>query len=202
MQKIENISKWRYLEPETGIVFEEAQKVRLEVKTPIGTDWYLRIGDQNPCYLTTTSQSEVLSIGMPANSALIPMKPIRYYRREFDQEFSHRDERFEKFTEVAEPGARNRDMEIMINKAVQNKFKRQEALQRERERLWLEQQIAEGEVDAETGEINDTSGDSTTGDQPVSVKEPATSSETEKVDGTKPDTSTSEKGESGGSSDS
>ena len=164
MQKLGNLEKWQLVKAGQPIVFPAARKVRLEVRTPLGTNWY--VDDDGRAYLTTTSSAEVLEFVPDGSVSLSASEDVRIYTTE--NERIHIDESVNPtFTKIANRKERNHEMELVAAKAAENATRRMERMYAEEMRI-RDQRIAAleaagEEVDHETGEIIDAGANSADG---------------------------------------
>ncbi len=161
MQKLGNLDKWKLVQESEAIEFPVARRVRLEVMTPIGTDWAIQRGDDDPEYFTTTSGFDVMEFGVTEPVKLIPMRDVRWFSAG-GQIIHIEDTGNESFATVANRQTRNPELEKVAHMAALNATRRMEQMHAEEMRrleLRLEEQ---GErLDRQTGEILDDGGDTT-----------------------------------------
>jgi hypothetical protein len=187
MQKLGNLERWKYLDQDEAIKFPVARPVRLEVKTPQNTHWYIEEegGGQAAKYLTTTSESDVIEF--------TPEKPV-YLRASCDVRYStvegeqiHVPPTGNKaFVKIANRQQRNPEMERVAMMAAANATARMDAMHRE-ERRQMRQEIAELRaqgvaVDEQTGEITDETAGSEGSSKAVPPKQKDAADTDTKVD--------------------
>lgn len=158
MQQLNVLAEWKQLLPEESISMLTGKLFRMDVSTPVATDWYYKTGDSEPQYFATTSGYETLRF-VPIKGMEITASSRCRYRTATGNMVHVENPENEPFTEVANRGERNVQMELVAKKAAENALKFDRAMRFEQERriaqrmVELEQQIAAGEVDGETGEI-------------------------------------------------
>jgi hypothetical protein len=199
MQKLGNLDKWPLVKNGEGIEFSVERRVRLEVLSPVGTDWYFMEGKKKGQYFTTTSGREVLEFVAVEGMRVMPTKHVRYYSSE--NEHIHVDETGNPvFTRIANRQARNPEMEMVAAIAAENATRRMQQMYAEDMRRKDEQinQLKGEVVDRETGEIIDQGTASATASSADGRTKESAVTPTEKADPRATPTGSEEGKEAGG----
>lgn len=158
MQQLNVLADWKQLLPKESITMLTGKLFRMDVSTPVGTDWFYQTGESEPQYFATTSGYETLRFVPEKGIQLTASKRCRYRTATGNMVHVENPEN-DPFTEVANRQERNVEMELVARRAAENALKFDRAMRLENERrvaqrmAELEKQIASGEVDGETGEV-------------------------------------------------
>lgn len=156
MQRMGKLSDWVYLPQGTAIKFpvERAKRVRLEIVTPMGTDWYIA-GSGKGEYLTTTSGRDVIELEANKDLCIVASSSARYRTSTGAQ--IHIDETGNPiFTKIANRQPRNLELERAVALASRNTERRMEAMHNEvMRRIDQDRERYRGEIDPQTGEFSD-----------------------------------------------
>lgn len=129
MLKFGNISKWSPLPCGEGVTFPQSVRVRLEVSTPHGADWYYSAEDGD-VYFATTSGRECIEFVPEAGMVIMCASDALIYSAEF--EAVHIPETGNPaFARIANRRERNPELERIAALAAANATARMEQMMRE-----------------------------------------------------------------------
>jgi len=135
MQKFGSMEKWASVSEGDSIRFADnkPRRVRLQVVSPVGTDWYVHLPDKGVEYFTTTCGMETIEFVTREGMEIKPSGPARYYTSEGDVIHTPTTGN-EIFTKIANRQSRNPELEIVAKVAAENAIRRQSVMMAEMEK--------------------------------------------------------------------